>query len=1118
MRFFLSFIILLLGVNLSLFSQIKLTHNVGDNLVRSYVGSCEETEHLARTFTLLDFGVNPDEEFIIDQGEIGLYMSVADNSNLSFNIYEIDFDFPNSFDESKLIGSSQVELAPPAWSGNKVIFTINFETPVIVPAGVERILVEVKKEASPGGIGVSAVQLAGTEEGNDFSWYKGCLGTRSYIKSTDFGSGRPPSNLFINVTGVPRKTKEIPFSVENLCFGDTAKFILEETVDSIHWDFGDPISGANNTSTDLESTHVFSEAGTYEVSVIASLGGNTVTEVTTITIYEQPIASKPNDIGLCTLYDDNSFDLYGHNKYVLNGLDSNVFGVHYYEGIENYNNGIKINAPEAYTNALGFFTQEIIAEVYNKQNPECNDITKFNIGVYKTPQLELPNNISNLTQCDNSDSGSDTDGIVVFDLTEKEQYLLLNGIDSEVHYNYYTDEDLKQPIASPNTFVNSQSSQTIYVECVSNLNSECKAITSFIVEVLKLPSVTPIVELKQCDDDLDGLYSAFNLNEVINEITTNADEEKVSFFESELKAENDQDPITNLTTYSNNTPSLDVVWARVENKNGCFRVSKVNLIVTTTKIPLDFKREFYTCDDDFDGISNFSFETVHDEIASLFPAGQELIITYYQNEPDALAEVNKIENITDYSNIGYPYTQDIYVRVDSRLNNDCLGLGAHITLHVEANPVANPVTITRECDDDFDGKYPFDVSEVELTVLGSQSLSDVSIFYYDENDNPLPSPLPNPFLTSSQIIKVVVENNNIADGSCFDETTLEFIVDKKPVANMVSDLISCDDGINDSDGLHDFDTSLIESSVLNGQTGMEVHYYNSLGIELPSPLPNPFRSNTQTVTVKVVNPLNSNCIASTDIQFIVNPLPDFTIENSQIVCSSDPTFTIVLDPLESNANEIFNYEWVYEDGTVLSNAPTLTVSTPGTYFITLTKTDGTGCSRTRDVFVNASELANIIPEDIVIEDVSNNNKVIINTNNLGQGEYEYALDDEFSSFQDSPIFENVSSGIHTVYVRDKKGCGTASIEVSVIGFLRYFTPNGDGINDTWYIPGVNDQFQIQSDIFIYNRYGKLLKQLNPSSNGWDGTFKGEMLPTDDYWFSVILEDGRVFKGHFALKR
>ncbi|WP_298339856.1 T9SS type B sorting domain-containing protein [uncultured Algibacter sp.] len=1109
---------LILVVGLKVHSQIELNHNIGNELIRSWVGSCSEPEYLGRTFTLSEFGIPTDHEFVINKGDIGLYNSVGQqNSFLSFNIYEIDFMFPDSFDKSKLIGSSQVEYAPYAWPGDEVLFTINFDTPIVIPVGVERILVEVEKKATPHGVGIPAVQLASTEESNDFSWYKGCVGTTSYVKAKDWLGGRPPSHLYITVEGKSRSLKDFPFSLENVCFGENTKFMLENTVDFVIWDFGDSTSGANNTSTDVEPIHVYTAPGDYEVSVTVTVGTETVTEITTVTIYEQPTATKPNDILICDLLGGISFDLESHDVHILDGLDPNIFDVNYYEGMSNYTNGIKIDLPEAYSNSSVFFTQEIIAELYNKQNSECTDITTFNIGIYKTPQIEKSVNLSSLTKCDDTNSGSDQDGFAEFDLTEQEPNLLLNGSASEVHYNYFIDSGLSHHIVSPNAFSNTDNPQTIYVECVNNINNECKATTSFTIEVFELPSLIPIVELKQCDDDVDG-FSPFNLNEIISKITTNVVNETITFHESETDAENNNDAIINPTTYINNMVSNDIIWARIENVNGCYRTSQVNLIVTTTQIPNTFVKDFYVCDDDTDGISQFDFTSVHSEIEAMFPAGQQLIIAYYRNEADALAEENPITDIFNYNNIGYPNMQQIYVRVDGQLDNDCLGLGAHINLYVEPIPIANPVTIERQCDDDQDEEFPFDTLLLQTNLLQGQSLIDVTVTYFDENNNPLPSPLPNPFVTSSQLVTARVINNNVIDGSCYDETFLEFIVDKQPIANPVPNQISCDDGIDDKDGLHEFDTSMIESTILNGQTGMEVHYYNESSEELPSPLPNPFNISSQIIKVEVVNPINTSCIASTEIEFVVNPLSEFTIETPQIVCSSDPTFTVVLDPIEAVSTETFNYKWVYEDGTVLSNGSTLTVSIPGTYSVTLTKTDGTGCSRTRDVFVNASELANITLDDITIIDVSDDNTITVDTSNLGQGDYEFALDDEFSLYQVEPSFSNVSSGIHTLYVRDKKGCGTSSIDISVIGFPKYFTPNGDGTHDYWQIDGVNSQFQANSNIYIYDRYGKLLKQLNPNSKGWDGTFNGTMMPSEDYWFSVKLEDGRTFTGHFALVR
>ena len=148
---------------------------------------------------------------------------------------------------------------------------------------------------------------------------------------------------------------------------------------------------------------------------------------------------------------------------------------------------------------------------------------------------------------------------------------------------------------------------------------------------------------------------------------------------------------------------------------------------------------------------------------------------------------------------------------------------------------------------------------------------------------------------------------------------------------------------------------------------------------------------------------------------------------------------------------------------------------------------------------------------------SDNN--VIEVEALGSGDYEYSLDG--GPWQDSNIFEDVALGEHTVTVRDKIGCGFATATVIVMDYPKYFTPNGDGYHDTWRIAGIDSQ--PDATIYIFDRFGKLVKQLHPLGDGWDGTFNGYNMPASDYWFTVqYIEptDGmpRTFKAHFALKR
>jgi gliding motility-associated-like protein len=661
--------------------------------------------------------------------------------------------------------------------------------------------------------------------------------------------------------------------------------------------------------------------------------------------------------------------------------------------------------------------------------------------------------------------------------------------------------------------------------------------------VNSLPLVNNPSTYSQCDDASNDGQAFFNLtlNSIKEEINSNYITEGLTFkyYKNQNEALIDGIAIANPASYQDAlgfTP--ETVWVRVENPNSCFRVVPLTLVVNLSSAALSTytTNSIYQCDDGLDvsdGIATFDLTNIQNYIATTIFSTFNVTVDFYESQLDAELETNVILDIANHQNTNSPNIQSIWVRVKSDLGNDCLGLERFPNLLiVEPLPTANPITIGRQCDIDTSDAiltYPFDTSQIETNLLNGQNPANVTITYFDNLGNALPSSLPNPFVTENQSITIRVTNNTTSDpdGPCYDETTLEFIIDAQPIANAVPNFIVCDGdaGDIDDDGLYPFNTSNIQNTILGSQIGMEVYYtyVDELGtLTTSQTLPNPLNSGNQTVSIEVVNPINTACTATTSIDFIVNPLPDFTIETPQIVCSSDPTFTVVLDPLEVNQAESFNYSWIL-NGTEISKNPTLVVSAPGTYTVTLTKTDGTGCSRSKDVFVNASELANITPDDVSIEDISDNNSVTIkNPMGLGLGNYWFSLESTDGQilypYQNEPVFNNVRAGFYTLYVEDKDGCGTASLPISVIGYPRFFTPNNDGYNDFWQIQGVNAFFQVNSSIQIFDRYGKLLKQLNPASPGWDGTFNGSMLATDDYWFKVLLEDGKTFMGHFTLKR
>lgn len=261
----------------------------------------------------------------------------------------------------------------------------------------------------------------------------------------------------------------------------------------------------------------------------------------------------------------------------------------------------------------------------------------------------------------------------------------------------------------------------------------------------------------------------------------------------------------------------------------------------------------------------------------------------------------------------------------------------------------------------------------------------------------------------------------------------------------------------------------------------------------------------------------------TQVTISVKSIPTIASVTNAVICVEGS------GTLSANASQgIVSWYDALTGGTLLATGnsfttPIVTVGT--TYYVDATFNGCTTKDRTPVTLTidKLFGLSNIEIDDIAIVDLTNNNTVTIDTSNIGAGDYEFSLDNEFGPFQNEAFFEKVYSGDHILYVRDKNGCGTVTLALTVLGFPKFFTPNGDSFNPTWNIKGMrNGRFNENSVVSIYDRYGKLIKQITLSSNGWDGTFNGKSLPNSDYWFvaQLINYEGetRILKGHFALKR
>jgi gliding motility-associated-like protein len=407
-------------------------------------------------------------------------------------------------------------------------------------------------------------------------------------------------------------------------------------------------------------------------------------------------------------------------------------------------------------------------------------------------------------------------------------------------------------------------------------------------------------------------------------------------------------------------------------------------------------------------------------------------------------------------------------------------------------------------------------------------------YYYDAPGGPLDVGKIIPFGTTVTLATVLPKYYIYYETgdrlNCSDENPFTITIAPKPVANPVATLVDCDT-LGPNDGVFQFDltTLAIRNQVLNGQTpdsNFTLTFFNSLAdannnnaIPIANPAiyqnDNPFNDS---VWIRVTNnSITTPCFDVVELKLIVNPLPISQLKPEYFICEDYATGTL-LNPATLNTGltaSNYTFEWTLDGNPYGGNNSSITTSQIGNYEVKITNTN-TNCVNTSATKVN--KYAPYL--EITYSDAFENPSFIsVNVLGAGSGNYEYQIDD--SLFQDSTIFNNISAGEHTISVRDKNGhCNPAPINAVIINYPKYFTPNGDGYHETWNITHLKDT-NPDAPIYIFDRMGKLIKEITPSSEGWNGMYNGGPLPSSDYWFTVDYSEkgtAKIFKSHFSLKR
>jgi gliding motility-associated-like protein len=283
---------------------------------------------------------------------------------------------------------------------------------------------------------------------------------------------------------------------------------------------------------------------------------------------------------------------------------------------------------------------------------------------------------------------------------------------------------------------------------------------------------------------------------------------------------------------------------------------------------------------------------------------------------------------------------------------------------------------------------------------------------------------------------------------------------------------------------------------------------------------------TSSGTYKVEVPLSATCSATGVIK--IEYAPEIILQNTILSkCDDTGTGIATFDLTEAetaikNSNSSITRVDFYETrtGTVLSNVisdPSSFVKTLATDQIVYAMTTSLyGCNNYAELTIQTrpSSLSSVPSSNPIINAFSGSENSVELIPPTTTEVYEYSLDGV--NYQVSPLFKGLLSGIYNAYIRNISNCQYLTYPIIILDYPRFFTPNGDGLNDVWQIKNL-DLFP-KSTITIFNRYGKLIKELQENDPSWDGDNNGNKLQTDDYWFQLDFGDGNKIKGHFSLKR
>jgi gliding motility-associated-like protein len=693
---------------------------------------------------------------------------------------------------------------------------------------------------------------------------------------------------------------------------------------------------------------------------------------------------------------------------------------------------------------------------------------------------------------------------------------------------FYQDAAMTIPILNYLAYENTSSpfNQNIYVKAINeNVTPNCSSLNTAMLHLKINPtSISAYPNIASVCPTLNQNYGTIDFNSqrvLIKNTYFSVSPVTISFYLSALEASSG---INQLTNTSNIPVGIRTIYTRIDTDGSCDGIGQFQIEILAAPLQNTITNVL-VCESD-------TFFLNSKDSEALLGQNSSVQTSYFYSFDDAKNNINIINK-----NIPLPIivgSRNLFIRLYDT-TTQCFSI-VNFNLRVFPNPTLFAPLPIKLCGTTT---ATFNLNIRIPVITGGNT--NYQVTFYETNADLLANNsivTPANYLSGNRtlIVKVVDPTNN----SCYKTTTLDLIVLSLPGANNNPTPIElCDDS-----GFAKFDLTSRELEMAGPTlwSDIQFRYYtdptdaaannnNFITNSILRLFPNS-SINYQKIFVRLNSKTNFNsetnqaCSNILELELFVRPYPVNNLpSNPYIICINKDN--IVLNPAVIETRlpaSDYSFIWYNEHNALTGNeisgevSNTYNARTEGKFSVKITNTTNAAlCSTIANFSTKNSYIPFSIkgePSELIAFEVDNTIKAIVIPESA---DYLYSLNN--TGWQTSNIFTNIQEGEYTLTVTNKYNCGEVSTQIIVVDYPKFFTPNGDGYNDTWNIGGTKALNSIQVQIF--DRYGKFIKEITSSHNGWDGFLNGKALPSDDYWFKLIYEKNNVkkeFKSHFTLKR